>query len=319
LPRPVGYYGLAWFFLFTIARCKILCLQRVLAVVQRFQVCASDPASPALAAGGGSGVSPEDSPVVNVFLFTRLLLMDFLLPYMPSLLWDFWDLFKGELLVQRKYWLRALPRGKGATLLFGEATAPAYASIILIVTVVALFYLKIIMFARSCRCAQFTRALQYTQCTWGIASSLVGLLLYVYELYSLGGGTRLLTGLAGGAGKLKPFRMPLTWALTFNSLAVDSAFTVIASAPFFLRCLVSLVPSLLPYAYPPWPPLRPAAAASGEAADKAKVEQKGAVPPAELRAPGTGAEVLRDLECCEFVLERLLELSILFCMHKYQS
>ena len=228
---------------------------------------------------------------------------------------DLTTLFSVELTEQRKFWLRTLPRGKHAAQLFGEASAPAYAAVILLLCVVAVFYLKIMVFARSFQgwsprvCS---RVLSLTQLVWGILSSSLGLALFVLEVYRVGGGARLLNGLAGGS--VKPFRLPLTWAITFNCLALDAALTVLASAPFLLRCATNLVPSLFAAAYPPFPPPAREAKEGAQAADSATAAS---APPAP--ALGSAAEALRALDCTDLVLTRLLELCLMFCLHKYQS
>lgn len=210
-----------------------------------------------------------------------------------------------ELLAQRKFWVRTLPRGKNAAALFGEASAASYAAIILLLCVLAVFYLKVTVFARSFgSCRLSARALGRTQCLWGLLSTLAGLAGLVAEILHAGGGARLLNGLAGGT--VRPFRLPLSWALTWNSLAVDAAFTLLASAPLFLQCLVALAPALAASAYPPFPP----PARDGK-------DAKGAPAPA-APALGSAAEALRALDCCDLVLARLLELAIMYCLHKYQ-
>jgi hypothetical protein len=229
----------------------------------------------------------------------------------PQLLLDAAALLAGEAALQRKWWVATLPRGRHAAALFGEAAAPTYAAVVLLLCVIAVFYLKVTVFARSfqsCGSARLgTRALARSQCVWGVLSSLAGLALFVYEMLGAGGGARLLNGLAGGS--VKPFRLPFSWALTFNSLAVDAALTLLASAPLLLRAAGAVVPGLHAAAYPPFPPPPKAQGAGGAAAAEAE---------APAPALGSAAEALRALDCCDLVLARLVELALMYALHKYQ-
>lgn len=212
-----------------------------------------------------------------------------------------------ELLAQRKYWLRTMPRGKHAAALFGAAAAPTYAAVVLLVSVIAVFYLKVTLLARSftgCAPRHSSKVLGRSQCAWAALSTLAGLALFGFEVYAAGGGARLLASLGGGDAK--PVRLPYTWALTFNSLSIDATFTLLASAPFLLRCLVALSPSLAGQLYPPFPPPAREGAAGGEPA----------VPISP--ALGSAAEALRALDCTDLLLARLLELFLLYVLHKYQ-
>jgi hypothetical protein len=229
----------------------------------------------------------------------------------PQFLLDGLALLAAELAAQRKFWLRTLPRGRHAAALFGEASAPTYAAVLLMLGIVAVFYLKVTVFARSfqgCSPRLASRALARSQCVWGVLSSLLGLALFVWELLGAGGGARLINGLAGGS--VKPLRLPLTWGLTFNSLAVDGALTLLASTPLLLRCAAALAPALYAAAYPPFPPPPPPKGAKGAAAPE----------PAPPAAPalGSAAEALRALDCCDLVFARLVELALMFALHKYQ-
>ena len=236
-----------------------------------------------------------------------LLLPAWLAP--PQLLLDALAVLAAELAVQRKFWVRTLPRGRHAAALFGDASAPTYAAVVLMLGVVAVFYLKVTVFARSfqgCSPRLASRVLARSQCVWGVLSSLAGLALFVWELLGAGGGARLINGLAGGS--VKPMRLPLTWGLTFNSLAVDAALTLLASAPLLLRCAAAVVPSLYAAAYPPFPPPPPPKGATGAP------EQPAAAAP----AMGSAAEALRALDSCDLVFARVVELALMYALHKYQ-
>ena len=226
---------------------------------------------------------------------------------------------------EKKAWRKTLPRPcKLLPLLLGEAQWPVYQPLFVLCFLVVLFYVKLISLSRvvtECGGGPTDPALRLPPSAlrslrraWAVLSLLGGLALFLVEAYTAtSGGTKLMSIIrAPGAAAEKPRNLWLTlaWGSTFASLGVDALLTLLALAPFFLRLAGALVPPLAACAYPP-PSETPAVAAAG--AD--------AAPPAPLKAPalGTLAEAMRRLDCSDLVVGRLLELSLLFCFHKYQN
>jgi len=220
-------------------------------------------------------------------------------------------ILNAELKSQRKYWRQCLPTGKHGADLFGAA-APAYSMLVLIISAAMLFYIKVTCLARSLHVLVRTSysTLGTARDVWALVSSLLGLLVFVYDVCKNGGGARFFQGVSmGGGSSPKPLRLVWSWALSWNCLAMGASLTLLSCAPLLLRVAANLRPAAWwETVYPLFP--RPKAPVDGK-------EAPGAHP--HTAAAGTTAEVLRSLDCWDLLLARLGELSILYFMHRFQS
>jgi hypothetical protein len=249
--------------------------------------------------------------------------MDTLIP--PALQ----EALRAGLAAEYKVWRKTLPRPCHLLpLLVGDGAWPVYQPVFTLCFLVVLFYVKLLSLTRVVSdCGGGApdpalrappSALRSMRRAWAAVSLLGGLALFVAEAWSATqGGARLMPVGAAvrapgePAGKPRSTWLVLAWGACFSSLAVDAALTALALAPFFLRLAAALLPPLWARAYPV-PEGAPEGAPEGGGGGDHPA-------PAKPPALGTTCEALRRLDCSDLVVGRLLELSLLYCFHKYQN